>query len=194
MNKNLKKIICVDVEATCWEIKQTVLESEIIQIGISIIDTISLEIEKKPDIYVIPTTTKISQYCTDLTGITEQIIQNKGITFTEACNFLIKNYNSKVYTWAAVGEFDRKIFQTQCEKENVVYPFSQKYFNIKNIIAILNGWPNEYGLMGMLKRYGFSEFEGTHHNAGWDAWNSAKIIVKFLKQVRHGVYSNIKQH
>jgi len=176
----------VDVEATAWpESERRRTESEIIQIGLSVIDTQTLEIEKKPSIYVIPTTTEISQYCTNLTGITKRIIQENGITFAEACKFLMQEYNSKAFVWAAVGEFDRKIFEVQCERENVPYPFSQKYFNMKTHIAILNGWKKECGLIGMLKKYGFAEFEGTHHDAGWDAWNSSRILVKFIKQIRN---------
>lgn len=190
MNLNLRKILVIDVEATCWRDEEKhKYTSDIIQIGLSIIDTETLTIDKKPSIYVIPTQSEISQFCYDLTGINKRIIDEKGITFAEACKFLMEEYKSKNFVWSAVGEYDRQIFETQCERENVPYPFSQKYFNMKTHIALLNGWKKERGLKGMLEKFGL-EMEGNQHDGGWDAYNSARILVRFLKQIRQNNYNN----
>ncbi len=183
MQTDFRKILVIDCEATCWEEKYK-FKSDIIQIGISVINNKDLSIEKKESIYVIPTQSKISRYCVDLTGITTDIINEKGITFKETCSKLLTEYNSKKHVWCAVGEYDRNIFEEQCYRENVPYPFSQKYFNMKTHIAMLSGWSKEKGMKSMLDTFNI-ELEGTHHDGGWDAFNSAKVLVKFMKQIRN---------
>lgn len=183
MQTDFRKVMVVDVEATCWEDKYK-YTSDIIQIGVSLIDNKTLTIEKKDSIYVIPTQSTISRFCTDLTGITDTIIKQKGISFRDACNKLVADYGSKKYIWSAVGEYDRRIFEDQCLRENVSYPFSQKYFNMKTHIAMLNGWGKEQGMARMLSTFNL-ELEGTHHDGGDDAYNSSRILVKFLKQIRN---------
>lgn len=77
--KTTNQILIVDLEATCWENDRipTGQKVDIIEIGICELNITTQAISKKQGIYVIPERSKISKFCTDLTGITPQLIKEK---------------------------------------------------------------------------------------------------------------------
>ncbi len=85
--KTTNQIIIIDLEATCWENDRipTGQKVDIIEMGICKLDLISNTISQKQSIYVIPERSEINRFCTKLTGITPQLIEEKGIYFEEAC-------------------------------------------------------------------------------------------------------------
>jgi len=85
--KTTKTILIIDLEATCWENDRipTGQKVDIIEIGICELNVTTKAISKKQSIYVIPERSKINKFCTELTGITPQLIEEKGIHFEEAC-------------------------------------------------------------------------------------------------------------
>ena len=65
------KIIVIDLEATCWEGKPPPGEiSEIIEIGICVLDQATGAIDKNRGILIKPVHSAISPFCTQLTTIT----------------------------------------------------------------------------------------------------------------------------
>lgn len=55
--------------------------------------------------------------------------------------------------------------------------------NVKTAIATFSGWGQEVGMIEALEKLGISH-EGTHHDAGDDAKNIAKILLYLLKSCR----------
>jgi inhibitor of KinA sporulation pathway (predicted exonuclease) len=89
--KKLDQIIVVDIESTCWEKKPPEgQESEIIEIGICPLDVPSGERLEKESILVKPERSQISEFCTNLTTLTQEQV-NQGVPFAEACSILKKN-------------------------------------------------------------------------------------------------------
>ncbi|MEL7006102.1 MAG: 3'-5' exonuclease, partial [Bacteroidota bacterium] len=114
MGRLLDKIIVVDVEATCWEGQQPKDQSsEIIEIGICMIDLQSMTIEDNEGILILPQNSVVSDFCTQLTTITQGILEEDGISFQEACEMLRDKYNSKKRVWASYGAYDLNMFQSQ---------------------------------------------------------------------------------
>ncbi len=202
--KNLNKIIVIDVEATCWDSKPPSGErSEIIEIGICVLDCternkalrafksgvgfdIDVEIprpvrEKRRSILVIPKYSNVSEFCTSLTTITQELLVKEGIPFSDACDILRKEYNSQNCTWASYGDYDRKQFMKDCAltAKDVKYPFSPRHINVKNLFAHINGLEKELGMSQALDLMGY-ELDGTHHRGHDDAWNIAKILSSIL--------------
>lgn len=182
----LDKIIVVDIESTCWEPKPTTrskeFESEIIEIGLCTLNlTGSIKepfgIEQKRSIIVKPKYSKVSEFCTKLTTLTQEDV-DRGVTFSEACSLIEKEFNSKDYTWASYGDYDRKQFQIECQSKNCNYPFGPRHINIKNLFAILYRLNKEIGMSEALNKLGLP-LEGTHHRGIDDANNIAKI-ARFL--------------
>lgn len=98
------QIIVVDIECTCWRESQTDNIGEIIEIGISPIDTKSGTVLESRSIIVKPEHSDVSEYCTRLTTLTQEDVDS-GISFKDACDILVNEYNSKKYMWCSYGFF-----------------------------------------------------------------------------------------
>ena len=176
------KILVVDLEATCWErgsgIKYT---PEVIEFGICSLIPRTGEIVERESIIVKPYG-KISQYCTELTGITQEKVE-VGMSLTKACEYIVEKYKPNRLIWSSWGDWDERALKTDCYLKNVQYPFSDQHFNIKAFCAIklakddtiskTTGVSKALELLGM-------HFEGKPHSGLDDAVNTARILYKLL--------------
>jgi inhibitor of KinA sporulation pathway (predicted exonuclease) len=180
--KITNEIIIVDLEATCWENDRIPAgqKVDIIEIGICELNRTTRAISKKQSIYIIPERSKISKFCTDLTGITPQLIKEKGIHFEEACEKIRDEYDSTLLTWAGFGNFDKEQIMEQCDYLGIENPFSENYLNIMHQFKAYNGLYKMMGLKRALKAMNM-DFEGNHHSGADDAYNAAKILRKILE-------------
>jgi len=180
--KTTNKILVVDIEATCWENDRIPIgqKVDIIEIGICELNRATNEISNKQSIYVIPERSKISRFCTDLTGITPRLIKEKGIHFEEACEKIRNEYDSSSLIWAGFGEFDKEQIMQQCDYFGIENPFSENYLNIMNQFKHYNGLHKMMGLKRALKFLNM-DFEGNHHSGADDAYNAAKILREILR-------------
>jgi inhibitor of KinA sporulation pathway (predicted exonuclease) len=179
----LDQILVVDIEATCWEgAIPPEQESEIIEIGICPLDIASGQRLEKASILVKPEYSQVSEFCTQLTTLTQEQV-TQGITFSEACSTLRKKYFSKERIWASYGDYDRSQFQRQCQSRSITYPFGNRHINVKSLLAIVYALPSEVGMVQALE-FSNLPLEGTHHRGGDDAWNIAGVLSKLLLQAR----------
>jgi inhibitor of KinA sporulation pathway (predicted exonuclease) len=173
--------LIVDLEATCWEgydapPGQT---NEIIEIGICVLDLQTLEIGACESLLVKPEASVISDFCTQLTGITQAKAEAEGMSFTEACNILESRYKSRNRLWASWGGYDHRMFLAQCKARGIRYPFSDKHVNLKRIFADTYG--TRMGLKAALEKQSLT-MEGRHHSGVDDALNAARVLVTMMRQ------------
>ena len=184
MAKNLDQIIVVDVESTCWQgMPPAGQESEIIEIGICTLDIASGEREEKRSILVKPSRSKISDFCTQLTTLTQEQV-DKGVDFANACSILRNKYSSKDRVWASYGDYDRRQIEKQCQARKINYPFGPSHINVKTLFAVIHAFSEEMGMAEALELLDIP-LEGTHHRGVDDAWNIAAILSKLLLQKRN---------
>lgn len=180
MAKNLDKILVVDIEATCWEgAAPEGMQSDIIEVGVCLLDVASGQIEDNRGILVKPERSVVSAFCTELTTITPQMVEQEGISFKEACAILKKEYGAQQRAWASFGAYDLKHFQRQCSEMGIGYPFGPSHINVKTLFALKNKLGREEGMAGALQRLSIP-LEGTHHRGIDDARNIAKILHAIL--------------
>lgn len=185
MARNLDCIVVVDVEATCWEgSPPRGQQNEIIEIGVCVVDVASGERVQREDILVRPERSKISPFCTELTTLTQEQV-DEGVPFADACATLKRRFQTKDRTWASYGDYDRRQFESQCALCGVGYPFGPTHLNVKNLFALVHGLKREAGMDGALSLLGLP-LEGTHHRGGDDAWNIARILASLLRRLRIG--------
>ena len=179
--KYLDKINIIDIEATCWEsgIPPKGIYSDIIEIGICELDTKTLERSNKRSLIVIPTTSEITKFCTELTTINKELIDSEGILLQEALEIIKKDYLIKDRAWASWGAYDREQFEGQCRRENIEYPFSNTHYNLDNLFALKNKLNVEIE-MDQAMEYLHLSLEGIHHRGADDAWNIALIMKSLL--------------
>lgn len=183
-----RKALIIDVESTCWETpneQPAGQTSEIIEIGIAVVNIDKRVIEANDTILVRPQMSKVSQFCTKLTTLTQEQVDT-GVTFQEAMSLLKKKYNSSNSLFVSWGDYDRKMFERNCQDYGVKYPFGPRHMNLKNTFAVLHGLERELGMDAALFAYNL-KLEGTHHRGIDDAKNIAKIFIDLVGIYRAGV-------
>ena len=181
MKRRLDKILVVDLEATCWESEPPNGESsEIIEIGLCVLDVATGERTDTQGILVKPERSALSDYCQKLTTITPDMLTGAP-SFAEACALLVERFDSTRRTWASYGDFDRIKLMQQCEDWGVPYPFGRSHINVKNLFALQQGLSKEVGLQEATALIGLL-FEGTIHRGVDDAWNIAAVLNRVLFQ------------
>jgi len=188
MGRKLDKIIVVDVESTCWMGEPPIGQmNEIIEVGVSTIETSNLSIIGKDSYIIKPRFSKISDFCTELTGITQEMV-DEGQTFESVCSQIKVNYGSESRIWASYGEYDKQQFKKICSMFNARYPFSDMHWNIKSMASLFYGFP-EMGMDKLLNKLGI-KMDGRHHRGIDDAYNIAKILIDILEKGRKNGQEN----
>lgn len=177
-----QNLLVIDLEATCWaeDGEKQRNESEIIEIGIAKLYLPNLEIKNKWTYIVKPERSGVSEFCTQLTSITQDMV-DEGISLREAIEDLIHNHDSKRCLWASYGNYDRTMFEKECKSKRVEYPFGPSHVNIKDLVRFSAG--KNMGLAKALDYFGI-EMEGRHHRGVDDAHNTAKIVQELFKRMR----------
>jgi len=182
MARKLDKIYIVDVEATCWEEKPPDGQiSEIIQVGIVEFDLPSGSISSKVGHNIRPQYSKVSEFCTELTGITPEELEGEK-NFSEFLDMIKERFpHLKNYTWASYGDYDRKHLKEMSDLHKRPYLFGRTHINIKNLFALKWGLKKEVGMRKALKILN-KELVGQHHNALDDALNITEILKACLQK------------
>lgn len=179
--KELGKLLVIDVEATCWDGKPPAGEqSEIIEIGLCTVDIKTLSKLEKLSIIVKPRASRVSEFCTELTGLTQQRVDSEGISIERACDELERLHGSKRHAWASYGDYDRTQFQRQLGPG---YPFGPRHVNVKTMLASALGLPAEVGLDEAMRLLQLP-LEGRHHSGADDAWNVATLWIAMMRGLR----------
>ena len=183
MAKKLDQILVIDLEATCWHGEPPAgHESDIIEIGLCTLEVATGRRLDKASIVVRPERSTVSEYCTALTTLTQEEV-DQGISLREACKLLEDKYGTKDRLWASFGDYDRLMFERECQAHGVPYPFGKGHINVKSLFAVAQNLDQELPLDEAMKRMGFP-LEGHHHRGEDDAWNIARILGHLLLRAR----------
>jgi inhibitor of KinA sporulation pathway (predicted exonuclease) len=166
----------VDVEATCWARNQPPgAVSEIIEIGLTVVDLTTAERLARHRILVRPARSTVSEFCTELTGLTQHEVDG-GVSFAEACRLLAAEHHAGSRPWASWGDYDRNQFTRQCRDTRTPYPFGRHHTNAKAAFTEAYGLRKRPGMAQALEFAG-RRLEGRHHRGEDDAWNIAGLVL-----------------
>lgn len=170
------KIIIIDLEATCWQSAVPKgQENEIIEIGLAVLNAKTGEITQNKGILIKPQRSSVSPFCTELTTITQELLDKNGVLFEEAIHQLMNEYNPDLYAWASYGQYDLNMLKKQCKSFGISYPMGNEHINVKTHFAEKFGLQKPTGMNGALQVLDIP-LEGTHHRGIDDAKNIAKIL------------------
>lgn len=179
----ISKIIVFDLEMTCWEDRdKTMREGEIIEFGavpLNIHDSI-VELDLGFSSLIKPVKTEISNYCTELTGITQDDILKSAKPFDEVMRTVDKKFSSN-YPSGAWGNVDIKKLKSACKEYSVKMPISEDCVNLKTMTCMLMGRSRPVGLDKILDELGIKP-SGTRHRALVDSIDTAFAFLKALKK------------
>ncbi|MFJ1792003.1 exonuclease domain-containing protein [Kitasatospora griseola] len=171
----------VDVEATCWDGAQPPGSvSEIIEIGLTVVDLSAGERLARHRILVRPARSAVSGFCTELTGLTQQEV-DRGVEFAEACRLLAAEHHAGARPWISWGDYDRHQFTRQCRSTGTPYPFGRRHTNAKAVFTEAHGLRKRPGMAQALEIAGLP-LEGRHHRGEDDAWNIAALVLHLAER------------
>ena len=176
MAKTLDVILVIDVESTCWEgYPPPGQMTEIIEVGLCLVDTASLERLEKRSLMVRPQKSTVSAFCTELTGITQEMLADAP-AFPEAMEALREAMLVGRWgvVWGSWGLFDQTQLRRDCDFHGVEYPMPE-HMNLKNVFSAAQGRRKRYGMSKALRLCGLG-LEGSHHRALDDAKNIARLL------------------
>jgi inhibitor of KinA sporulation pathway (predicted exonuclease) len=166
----------VDVEATCWPGNPPPGQrNEIIEIGLTVVDLDAGERVGRHGVFVRPEHSRVSEFCTELTGITQSDVDD-AVTFADACRWLSVEHDAGARPWASWGDYDRKQFTRQCADAGVPYPFGDRHTNAKAVFTTAHGLKRRPGMAQALPLADLP-LEGRHHRGEDDAWNIAALVL-----------------
>lgn len=177
-------IIVVDLEALCWKGKPLSFP-EIIEIGVCKLNTETLGIHQKTSYLIKPQFGTVSDFCTELTTITQEMLDKDGIPFADAVNRLRKDFGTRNRQWASFGEFDKIRFKQQCQLFDIDYPFSDMHRNVKDEYQMMRKWTKGKSVKYICDELNIP-FEGTFHRGDDDAFHIAKIMKAMIEMQRCG--------
>jgi inhibitor of KinA sporulation pathway (predicted exonuclease) len=187
---DLSRIVVIDLEATCWEGPSPPGEtSEIIEVGSAVLHVADLRVERGPEILVRPTRSRVGDFCTQLTGITQALLDERGRAFADAIEALREAHGDLQRTvWASYGDYDRRKLTDDCRLQGVPFPLSESHLNVKRLLALAAGWPREEGMAGALRRLGIELVPGTRlHRGTDDAVHIAEMLGRVLASGLRGL-------
>lgn len=173
------KVVVVDLELTCWpagEQPPCSEESEIIEIGVALFTPATQHISRPRRIFIQPANSTVSPYCTQLTGITADVLHHKGISARDAADVLINEYKLDKRIWCGWGDDASPL------RRSLDCVLSQRYIDLSAVFTTLYARQRNYSLSDALAHVGLS-FEGTPHRGGDDAYNTARLLAAMSNKV-----------
>ena len=181
--KETQYALVFDLEMTCWE-PETPPEgehAEIIEIGYCLLNLTTLEREPPVSVKVRPQQSRVSPFCTELTGWTEKALRS-GQPLQEACKTLIYKRGLRQYPCFAWGA-DNETLRAECAVYGAEYPLSETYFNLSALYSILLGKSLRTGQATALEALEIEALRPFHVGAN-DAYNAAGILIELMKRAR----------
>lgn len=175
MSKPSRHRILFDLEATCWEDKEfQERESEIIEIGAVRFDYKTYDVIDSFKVLVKPLKQPtLSEYCINLTGITQEELDRDAFDFPTAYNSFM-GWAGSTPMFMGWGAYDYHEIAETCKRYNM-QPFPpRKYMNAKLLYTFLTGIRG--GGLGKRMVADGLEFEGRQHRALDDSINTLRLL------------------
>lgn len=175
------EVVVIDLEATCWESRtETAAKtSEIIEVGICVLDVLTGEITKPQGIIVKPIASEISPFCEQLTGITQEMV-DAGVTFESAIKTMVSDYSINDRIVAAYGNYDRNKLKQECARYGIEFSIDHTYLNVSALAILKLKTGKRLGLDQACEMFGLP-FEGRMHRGVDDAQMIAKVLWEIIK-------------
>ena len=174
------RMLCIDVEMTCWEGAPPEGEvPEMIALGIVDLRTDDLEIKRARQFLIRPQFSTISPFCSTLTGITPKEAE-AAPPLADVLRAVRKNFGQS--DWCAWGR-DDDLIRDSCDRANAEFPFPGLFHDVAAQVRLLLGLTYRPGLDEALARFNL-DFEGPAHDALADARNLARLYMGVARRLR----------
>lgn len=168
------KILFVDNEETCWDDMAPPGErAEVIEIGVAELSVESLQVTRAKSFLIRPQYSSVSEYCTELTGHTEESLRRHGRPMSEVLRTIEKEFGPGSKAWFAWGR-DRQSIDRDAALKGTLSPFSAAYFDLGLYFSLSLGIGRSVGLTEAMEMYGIERL-GRVHSGVDDAVQTARL-------------------
>lgn len=183
MDKLTKNIVLFDTEYTSWEgsrergWSKSNEHKEIVQIGGIILETQNFTEVSSFNVYVKPVFNPVlSEYFINLTAITQEVVQSRGIDLTSAYAKFV-DWSSGIDSYS-FGH-DEKVIIENFGLLNINANFqTQRFFNARNLFEENNIDTKNYNSGNIIEYFGKKTKLRAH-----DALNDSRIIAEALREM-----------
>lgn len=172
--------IILDLEATCWQGNLMDRNQEIIELAAYRVNGYREWIDHFQSFIKPVQHPRLSTYCTDLTGITQDQV-SKAKSFEHIFPLFEDWFHALdgpqlICTW---GGKDISLIKAECRRCDADDSFLPGWIDLKSQYAGFHQLSKEVGLLKALE-YNDIDFEGSPHRALDDAYNTAKLFLQYL--------------
>ncbi|KAB7503344.1 ERI1 exoribonuclease 3 [Armadillidium nasatum] len=178
--QNYDSFLVLDFEATCQE-GTRISRPEIIEFPVLKVDGRTFDVTEKFHSYVRPVLNpQLTDFCTKLTGITQEMVESSDTfptVFGSFQTWLLEKVGPKErFLFVTCGDWDLKsMLPDQCKRECIVLPpYFNTWMNIKKAYAHVTGVFTK-GMLTMLNDLKL-EHIGRHHSGIDDCTNIVSIL------------------
>lgn len=114
--------------------------NEVVELPVVIVDTETCKVVGEFHTYVKPTSDKLTPFCTELCGITEEMVYGDSVpTFPEALDKLHKFLSdfgvfNHEFALVSCGDYDGNQLKRECAHKDVFRPnYLQRWINLKKV-------------------------------------------------------------
>ncbi len=180
-----KRILCIDTELTCWDNPafQKAQTLEIIQFGLAEIDLSRFAVSRTASYYVRNTRHGISKFCYELTGISQSMLDKRGLPLAQVAQLLTSKWGVG-QPWNALVSWgdERSWMEPDFVAKGVPYPFHNGLLNLADYyrFSFFDNRRERASLKGAAIRYGVEVVE-PQHNAEADALTLANLVLAMIR-------------
>ncbi len=173
----------LDLELSCYpdNVFPDGERQEIIEFGLTTVDIRARQIVQSLSLPIIPTMSKISSYCTELTGWTEAKLRRQGMPFSEALRRLSTKHGARNRTLVTDADNELETIRIQCQLLGLACPFGNGYINVSTILSLLTGETRNLSLPEKLALFGL-DFQGALHSGKDDSFNNARLLLTIVER------------
>jgi DNA polymerase III epsilon subunit-like protein len=166
---------------------------KIIEVGIAWGSPMSLGEIRTHNWYLDPGE-KIVPFITKLTGITDEIIEQKSVSHETLAQELgdLLTVNSVFANPILWGQEDARMLLNEFKEREIKFPFfGRRVFDVKHLYVFdqitLGNSPN--GSLKSAMSFNKLKFKGTAHTAAADAENTLKLFFHYISRQRRALYA-----
>jgi len=198
---DFKYLLVLDFESTCWKDRSHGFAPEIIEFPVVLLDLSTGQIVSEFHEYVMPTEhPKLSDFCTELTGISQDTVDN-GVPLS-TCLVLFKRWMADItnkyaltlqrddrietgnhlYSCCTWSDWDLSLcLENECKRKQLKKPVElRSWIDIRAVYRTFYQRKPQ-GLNGALRDIGL-EFVGREHSGIEDARNTAALVHHMVRQ------------
>lgn len=170
-------IFVCQLKTTCYQNDESFNNKEVIEFGGCLLNIKTLQ-TYDPFSLIVKPNGEVTPYCTKRTGLTPDDVSS-GVSFIDLLGYIEEVYGISSRPWASYGSFAKHVLEIQCQKENIIFPLSDRFLNVKSLFPVIFNLYQEVSLRDALKKLSLEIPDGD--DCRDDAINTSIVLRESMR-------------